>query len=130
MDLTLQESKTHARVSEEARARVRKRTENERERIGTKPDGAVQTEPRTGAQTKSNDPRTKRATRRQRPGPVIRQPNQGGREPRGKTTANNPLTAPMLPGMKTSTRQTRRGKTGTGAPQAQNPAAAKASTNN
>jgi hypothetical protein len=43
MDLTLQESKTHARASEDARERARQRTENERERTGTNSGGAVQT---------------------------------------------------------------------------------------
>ncbi len=56
MDLTLQESKTHARASEEARARARKRTENKRERTGTKPGGAVQTQPHTGGTTEPQRP--------------------------------------------------------------------------
>ena len=118
----------HCRRAKHTRERAKKRA---RERANEpKPNASAPAQSQTAqskrsraraAQTNLNDPRTKRATRRPRPGPVICQPNQGGREPRGKTTANNPLTAPMLPETKTSTRQTRRGKTGTGAPQAKKP---------
>ena len=81
MDLTLQESKTHARVSEKARARVRKRTENERERTCTKPDSAVQTQPRTGGTNELQRP----PNETRQPAPATRaratcQPNQ--RRPR------------------------------------------------
>ncbi len=104
MDLTLQESKTHARASAN-----RKRTRA----TGTKPDIAVQTQPRTGG---TNEPQRPPNETRQ-PAPATRaratcQPNQGGREPRGETTANNPLTAPMLPGTKTSTKAHAAGKNG------------------
>ncbi len=116
-----------------------RRAKHTRER--TRARASAQTKPRTNtsaqaqsqaaqfersrARAAQNEPPTTpdvRGNRRQRPGPVSRaSPTKVAARPRGEMTANIPLTAPMLLGTKTSTRQTRRGKTGTGVPQAKTP---------